>query len=257
MTVLYLPGCDHAGISTQSVVENMLWRREGKSRHDIGRAALVDRIWKWKGDYHTKINTVLKRMGGSFDWTPEAFTMDANLSRAVTETFCRLHDEGLIYRENRLVNWCTQLQTAISNLEVDNMELSGRTLIDVPGYDRKVEFGVLTTLKYPIDGAEDENIAVATTRPETILGDTGIAVHPEDKRYKHLVGKRTKHPLVDRLLPIVADSHVQMDFGTGAVKITPAHDQNDFAIGKRHGLEFINIFTDNGLFNEYSGDFEG
>jgi valyl-tRNA synthetase len=166
MTVLYLPGCDHAGISTQSVIENMLWRREGKSRHDIGREALVNRIWEWKGDYHSKINTVLRRIGGSFDWTREAFTMDANLSRAVTETFCRLHDEGLIYRENRLVNWCTRLQTAISNIEVDKRELSGRTLIDVPGYDRKVEFGVLTTFKYQIHESEDEYIAVPQPDPK-------------------------------------------------------------------------------------------
>ncbi|OCL10164.1 valyl-tRNA synthetase [Glonium stellatum] len=257
MTVLYLPGCDHAGISTQSVVENMLWRREGKTRHDVGRVALINQIWKWKEDYHNRINTVLRRMGGSFDWTREAFTMDANLSRAVTETFCRLHDEGLIYRENRLVNWCTRLQTALSNLEVDNRELAGRTLIDVPGYDRKVEFGVLTTFKYQINGTEGEYIAVATTRPETILGDTGIAVHPDDPRYKHLVGKHAKHPFLDRLLPIVADTYVEMDFGTGAVKITPAHDPNDFAIGKRHKLENINIFTDDGLLNANAGEFEG
>lgn len=174
-TVLYLPGCDHAGISTQSVVENMLWRREGKTRHDLGREKLVETIWAWKGEYHDKINHVLRRMGGSMDWTREAFTMDKNLSAAVTETFCRLQEEGLIYRENRLVNWCCLLQTAMSNLEVDNKELTGRTLIDVPGYDKKVAFGVITTFKYPIDGL-DETISVATTRPETMLGDTGIAV---------------------------------------------------------------------------------
>jgi valyl-tRNA synthetase len=235
----------------------MLWRREQKTRHDIGRPALVEKIWTWKGDYHSRINRVLKRMGGSYDWTREAFTMDQNLTVAVTETFVRLHEEGYIYRENRLVNWCTRLQTALSNLEVDNKELSGRTLIDVPGYDKKVEFGVLTSFKYPIDGMEGETITVATTRPETMLGDTGIAVHPDDKRYQHLVGKKARHPIVDRLLPIVADTHVEMDFGTGAVKITPAHDQNDFDIGKRHNLEFINILSDDGLLNANAGKYEG
>lgn len=146
-TVLFLPGCDHAGISTQSVVENILWRREGKTRHDVGRAALLEKIWAWKGEYHDKIVKVLGRMGGSYDWRREAFTMDENLSRAVTHTFVTLFDEGLIYRAEKLVNWCTQLQTAMSNIEVDNKELAGRTLLDVPGYDRKVEFGVIITFK--------------------------------------------------------------------------------------------------------------
>jgi len=203
-TTLFLPGCDHAGISTQSVVENLLWRREKKTRHDVGREALVERIWAWKGEYHEKIRTVLRRMGGSYDWTREAFTMDANLSAAVTETFCRLHEEGLIYRSNRLVNWSPRLRTALSNLEVDNKELSGRTLLDVPGYDRKVEFGVLTYFSYPIKDSK-EVITVATTRPETMLGDTGIAVNPKDERYAHLVGKKAVHPIVDRELPIFAE----------------------------------------------------
>jgi valyl-tRNA synthetase len=256
-TTLYLPGCDHAGISTQSVVENMLWRREQKTRHDLGRPELVKRIWAWKDDYHNRIRTVLDRMGGSFDWSREAFTMDENLSAAVTETFVRLHEEGLIYRSNRLVNWCTHLRTALSNLEVDNKELEGRTLIDVPGYDRKVEFGVLTFFKYPIEGST-ETIEVATTRPETMLGDTGIAVNPKDPRFQHLIGKKAKHPFVDRLLPIFADEYVDMDFGTGAVKITPAHDANDFALGQRHNLEFINIFNDDGTLNHNAGPmFEG
>ena len=256
-TTLYLPGCDHAGISTQSVVENMLWRREGKTRHDLGRPALVERIWQWKEDYHNRLRTVLDRMGGSFDWSREAFTMDENLSAAVTETFVRLHEEGLIYRSNRLVNWCTQLQTALSNLEVDNKDLDGRTLLDVPGYDKKIEFGVLTYFKYPIE-ASDEFITVATTRPETMLGDTGIAVNPKDQRYQHLIGKKAKHPFVDRLLPIFADDYVDQEFGTGAVKITPAHDPNDFALGQRHELEFINILKDDGTMNRNAGPmFEG
>jgi valyl-tRNA synthetase len=190
-TTLFLPGCDHAGISTQSVVENILWRRENKTRHDLGREKLVERIWAWKGDYHKRIVRVLKRLGGSYDWSREAFTMDANLSKAVTETFCKLHEEGLIYRAERLVNWCVQLQTALSNLEVDNKEITGRTLLDVPGYERKVEFGVIITFKYPIEGS-DETIAVATTRIETMLGDTGIAVSPKDERYKRFIGKNVR-----------------------------------------------------------------
>jgi valyl-tRNA synthetase len=244
-TTLFLPGCDHAGISTQSVVEKMLWRREKKTRHDLGRPAFVQRTMEWKDEYHDSIVSVLKRLGGSFDWSREAFTMDKNLSVAVTETFVRLHEEGLIYRSNRLVNWCTQLNTALSNLEVDNKELTGRTLLDVPGYERKVEFGVLTHFKYPIEGTEDF-IEVATTRPETMLGDTAIAVNPKDERYKHLVGKKAKHPFVERSIPIIADDYVEAEFGTGAVKITPAHDPNDFAMGQRHKLEFVNILTDDG-----------
>ncbi|KAG4219907.1 Valine--tRNA ligase, partial [Phytophthora cactorum] len=196
-------------------------------------------------------------MGGSTDWSREAFTMDKNLSAAVMETFVKLHEEGTIYRANRLVNWCTQLNTALSNLEVDNKELTGRTLLDVPGYDKKVEFGIIVHFKYPIEGT-NETIEVATTRPETLLGDTGIAVHPDDERYKHLVGKKAVHPFIEgRLMPIVADDYVDKDFGTGAVKITPAHDPNDFALGQRHNLEFINILTDDGLMNENAGPYKG
>jgi valyl-tRNA synthetase len=182
--------------------------------------------------------------------------MDDNLSAAVTESFCRLHEEGYIYRSNRLVNWCTQLNTALSNLEVVNLELQGRTLLDVPGYKRKVEFGVITHFKYPIEGSE-ETIEVATTRPETMLGDTGIAVHPSDERYQHLIGKNAKHPFLDRLLPIFGDEYVDPGFGTGAVKITPAHDLNDFELGTRHKLDFINILNDDGTMNHNTGQFEG
>ncbi|KAI9845962.1 MAG: Valine--tRNA ligase, mitochondrial [Thelocarpon superellum] len=256
LTTLWLPGCDHAGIATQSVVENMLRRRRNQSRYDLGREKFTALVWEWKEEYHSKINSVLRRMGGSFDWTREAFTMDENLSTAVTETFVRLHDEGIIYRANRLVNWCTKLNTALSNLEVDNKELTGRTLLDVPGYDRKVEFGVITHFQYEIVGS-DERIEVATTRPETMLGDTGIAVHPTDARYQHLVGKHARHPFVDRLMPIVADDYVDPEFGTGAVKITPAHDPNDFALGTRHGLAFINILNDNGTLNAATGAYDG
>lgn len=182
--------------------------------------------------------------------------MDSNLSAAVTETFVQLHDEGIIYRANRLVNWCTKLNTAISNLEVDNKELEGRTLLDVPGYERKVEFGVIVHFQYEIEGS-DEKIEVATTRPETMLGDSGIAVNPNDERYKRFVGMKARHPFVNRLMPIVADDYVDPEFGTGAVKITPAHDPNDFAIGTRHKLEFINILNDDGTLNANTGKYEG
>ncbi|KAI0843014.1 tRNA synthetases class I-domain-containing protein [Hypoxylon sp. FL0890] len=256
-TTLWLPGCDHAGISTQSVVENMLWRRQGKTRHDLGRKKFVETVWEWKEDYHKRINNAQRKMGGSTDWSREAFTMDKNLSAAVTETFVKLHEEGIIYRANRLVNWCTKLNTALSNLEVSNKELTGRTFLDVPGYDKKVEFGTIVHFKYPIEGT-NETIEVATTRPETMLGDTGIAVHPKDERYKHLVGKNAVHPFIEgRLMPIVADDYVDPEFGTGAVKITPAHDPNDFALGQRHNLQFINILTDDGLMNENAGPYKG
>lgn len=258
-TTLWLPGCDHASISTQSVVENMLWGRQGKTRHDLGRPKFIETVWEWKEEYHSRINNVQKKMGASFDWTREAFTMDKNLSAAVVETFVTLHEEGIIYRANRLVNWCVKLNTTLSNLEVVNKELSGRTLLEVPGYDRKVEFGVMVHFKYRIHGS-DETIEVATTRPETILGDTGIAVHPSDERYKHLVssGAKAVHPFIEgRLLPIVADGMVDKEFGTGAVKITPAHDFNDYAIGQRHGLQSINILTDEGLMNANAGPYQG
>ncbi|KAJ2897059.1 hypothetical protein MKZ38_005009 [Zalerion maritima] len=256
-TVLWLPGCDHAGISTQSVVENMLWRKEQKTRHDLGRTKFVETVWDWKDEYHKRINNALRKLGGSFDWSREAFTMDANLSAAVAETFVQLHEEGIIYRANRLVNWCTKLNTALSNLEVVQKELNGRTLLEVPGYDKKVEFGIIVHFKYKIEGT-GETIEVATTRIETMLGDTGIAVHPQDERYKHLVGKNAVHPFIpDRKMPIIADDYVDKEFGTGAVKITPAHDPNDFSLGQRHNLEFINILTDDGAMNENAGPYRG
>ncbi|KAL5612357.1 hypothetical protein BROUX41_000111 [Berkeleyomyces rouxiae] len=255
-SALWLPGCDHAGIATQSVVERMLQRRENKTRHDLGREKFIERVWEWKEEYHQKINKALTKLGGSFDWEREAFTMSPQLSKAVTEAFVSFHEEGIIYRANRLVNWSTRLSTAVSNLEVNNKELTGRTLLDVPGYDRKVEFGVIVHFKYQIEGS-DETIEVATTRIETMLGDTGIAVHPSDKRYSHLVGKNAIHPFLDRKLPIVADEYVDMEFGTGAVKLTPAHDPNDFNLGQKHKLEFINILTDDGLMNENAGPYQG
>ena len=256
LTTLWVPGCDHASISTQTVVEKML-RRNGKSRLDLGREKFNEEVMKWKEEKQQNINNAIRRMGGSLDWSRERFTMDEGHTVATVEQFVRLHEEGLIYRANRLVNWCTALNTGISNLEIDNKELDGRTLLTVPGYERKVEFGVMTHFYYPIEGS-DEQIEIATTRPETMLGDTGIAICPTEKRWNHLIGKKAKHPFVpNRLLPIFTDEHVKEGIGTGAMKVTPAHDLADYDIGKRHNLEFINIFTDDGMINQNAGDFQG
>ncbi|KAL2192998.1 tRNA synthetases class I-domain-containing protein [Corynascus similis CBS 632.67] len=256
-TTLWLPGCDHAGIATQNVVEKMLWKKKQQTRYDVGRTKFIELAQDWKEEYHKKITNAFRKMGSSLDWTREAFTMDENFSAAVTDVFVRFHEEGIIYRANRLVNWDSTLMTALSNVEVDNKELPGRTLLDVPGYERKVEFGIIVHFKYPIENS-DETIEVATTRPETMLGDTGIAVHPEDPRYAHLVGKFAVHPFIEgRRLPIVADTYVDREFGTGAVKLTPAHDPNDFNLGTTHKLEFINILTDDGRINENGGPYQG
>ncbi|KZT30278.1 hypothetical protein NEOLEDRAFT_1174574 [Neolentinus lepideus HHB14362 ss-1] len=254
-TTLWIPGFDHAGISTQSVVERRLFKSSGKTRHDLGRDKFVETVYEWKTDYQARITNQMRRLGGSFDWSRVAFTMDENLSKAVIENFCRLHEDGILYRANRLVNWCVRLNTTLSNLEVDQKQLTGRTLLNVPGYDakEKFEFGAITSFAYLIENS-DEKIIVATTRPETMLGDTAIAVHPDDSRYKHLHGKFAVHPFLDRRIPIITDSIVvDMAFGTGAVKITPAHDPNDYEVGKRHDLEFINILNDDGTFNANAG----
>ncbi|QPG73509.1 valine--tRNA ligase [Brettanomyces nanus] len=256
-TVLYIPGFDHAGIATQSVVEKNIWAHERKTRHDFGREVFVEKVWQWKEKFHAKIKSQFQAMGASYDWNREAFTLDDPRSKAVTEAFVRLFDEGIIYRDLRLINWSVKLQTAISNLEVDNKTVSGHTMVSVPDYDEKVEFGVLTYFAYPVVGS-DERLIVATTRPETIFGDTGVAVHPDDPRYKHLQGKFVQCPFSDRQIPIVTDSEaVDMEFGTGAVKITPGHDYNDYNTGKRNHLEFINILTDGGLLNENCGKYAG
>ncbi|ODV81984.1 valyl-tRNA synthetase [Suhomyces tanzawaensis NRRL Y-17324] len=252
-TTLFLPGFDHAGIATQSVVEKQVWAQEKKTRHDYGREKFIEKVWEWKEEYHNRIKGQVKKLGASYDWSREAFTLSDEYNPAVIENFVKLHEDGTIYRASRLVNWSVKLNTAISNLEVDNKNISGRTLLDVPNYDKKVEFGVLTSFSYPVEGS-DEKLTVATTRPETIFGDTGVAVHPDDARYKHLHGKYVLHPFLDRKLPIVTDAEaVDMEFGTGAVKITPGHDQNDHATGKRNNLEVINIYTDDGYLNETCG----
>ncbi|ANB14175.1 valine--tRNA ligase [Sugiyamaella lignohabitans] len=256
-TTLFIPGFDHAGISTQSVVEKMLWNKNKITRHDLGREKFVDTVWEWKEEYHERIRKQVERLGASYDWSKEAFTLDDKRSKAVVEAFVRFFDDGTIYRANRLVNWCVALNTTLSNLEVENKDIAGRTQLSVPGYKEPVEFGVITSFAYPLEGS-DEKIVVATTRPETMFGDTGIAVHPEDPRYKHLHGKFALHPFLDRKIPIITDSEaVDMEFGTGAVKITPSHDPNDYQTGKRHNLEFINIMNDDGTLNENAGDFNG
>uniref|UniRef100_A0A8C5QQ96 Valine--tRNA ligase n=1 Tax=Leptobrachium leishanense TaxID=445787 RepID=A0A8C5QQ96_9ANUR len=242
---LWNPGCDHAGIATQVVVEKKLWRERQKTRHDLGRSQFIDEIWKWKGEKGDRIYHQLRRLGSSLDWDRACFTMDPKLSLAVQEAFIRLHDAGTIYRSKRLVNWSCTLNSAISDIEVDKKELTGRTLLPVPGYKEGVEFGVLVSFAYKVQGT-DEEVVVATTRVETMLGDTAVAVHPQDHRYQHLKGKSVLHPFTSRLLPILFDEFVDMSFGTGAVKITPAHDQTDYEVGMRHSLDFLNIMDDNG-----------
>ncbi|MER8098448.1 valine--tRNA ligase [Streptomyces goshikiensis] len=224
---LWLPGMDHAGIATQNKVEQQL-AEEGKSRHDLGREEFVDRVWQWKEEYGGKILGQMRRLGDGVDWSRERFTMDEGLSKAVQTIFKKLYDDELIYRAERIINWCPRCLTAISDIEVEYQE----------------DAGELVSIKY---GEGEDTLVVATTRAETMLGDTAIAVHPDDERYKHLVGKLIKLPLTDRSIPVVADTHVDPEFGTGCVKVTPAHDPNDFAIGQRHGLPNMTIMDEHGV----------
>ena len=233
---LWLPGMDHAGIATQNVVERELAIGD-ISRHDLGREAFVDKVWQWKGESGGRILGQMRRLGDSVDWTRERFTMDEGLSRAVVTIFKRLYDDGLIYRAERIINWCPRCHTAISDIEVEHSD----------------DEGELVSLRYG-DGADE--IVVATTRVETMLGDTGVAVHPDDERYRHLVGRQIELPLTGRLIPVVADEHVDPEFGTGAVKVTPAHDPNDFAIGQRHGLQNLSIMDEAAAITA-PGPFEG
>ncbi|KAF5294124.1 hypothetical protein FQA39_LY13495 [Lamprigera yunnana] len=251
---LWNPGCDHAGIATQVVVERKIWREQRRTRHDIGREEFIKKVWEWKNEKGDRIYHQLRKLGSSFDWDRAAFTMDPKLCKAVTEAFVRLHDEGIIYRFNRLVNWSCTLKSAISDIEVDKVEIPGRTLLKIPGYNDKVEFGVLVSFAYPVVNS-DEKIVVATTRIETMLGDTAVAVHPEDERYKHLHGKFVMHPFCNRKIPIITDQFVDRNFGTGAVKITPAHDPNDYEVGLRHNLPFITILDDAGNIHGECGRF--
>ncbi|CAL5323136.1 unnamed protein product [Camellia sinensis] len=250
---LWVPGMDHAGIATQVVVEKKIMRERKLTRHDVGRERFVSEVWSWKEEYGGTILKQLRCLGASLDWSRECFTMDEKRSKAVTEAFVRLYKEGLIYRDLRLVNWDCNLRTAISDIEVDYLDIKERTQLKVPGYQKLVEFGVLTSFAYPLEGGLGE-IIVATTRVETMLGDTAVAIHPEDPRYSNIHGKFAIHPFNGRKLPIVCDAIlVDQNFGTGAVKITPAHDPNDFEVGKRHNLDFINIFTDDGKINSNGG----
>jgi valyl-tRNA synthetase len=233
---LWLPGMDHAGIATQNVVEREL-AREGLSRHDLGREAFIERAWEWKAEYGGRILNQMRRLGDSVDWSRERFTMDEGLSRAVLTIFKRLYDDGLIYRDNRIINWCPRCLTALSDIEVDHDD----------------DDGELISIRY---GSGESSIVVATTRAETMLGDTAVAVHPDDERYAHLVGTTVELPLTGRRIPVVADAHVDPAFGTGAVKVTPAHDPNDFEIGRRHHLEALTIMDERGVITA-PGPFEG
>src|SRR5512134_786610 len=231
--VLWQPGTDHAGIATQMVVERQLMERQEPNRRDMGREKFIERVWQWKEESGNTIVGQLKRLGCSCDWTRLRFTMDEGLSRAVRKVFVDLYRAGLIYKDKRLVNWDPELLTAISDLEVEQIETKGH----------------LWHLRYPIEGTS-EFIVVATTRPETMLGDTAVAVHPEDERYKHLIGREVRLPLVERMIPVIADDYVDPAFGSGCVKITPAHDFNDYEIGKRHGLPMINVLTADAALND-------
>ncbi|WP_046774904.1 valine--tRNA ligase [Streptomyces yangpuensis] len=224
---LWLPGMDHAGIATQNKVEQQL-AEEGKSRHDLGREEFVERVWQWKEEYGGKILGQMRRLGDGVDWSRERFTMDEGLSKAVQTIFKKLFDDGLIYRAERIINWCPRCLTAISDIEVEYQE----------------DAGELVSIQY---GEGEDTLVVATTRAETMLGDTAVAVHPDDERYKHLVGRQIKLPLTDRTIPVVADTHVDPEFGTGCVKVTPAHDPNDFAIGQRHNLPNMTIMDEHGV----------
>ena len=237
---LWLPGTDHAGIATQIKVEEELRTKEGLTRYDLGREKFLERVWAWKEKYGNRIVEQQKKMGASCDWDRSRFTMDEGCSRAVRETFCELYDKGLIYKGSRIINWCPNCLTALSDAEVE--------YVDKPGH--------LWYVRYPLsDGSGD--IIIATTRPETMLGDTGVAVNPEDEKFKHLIGKTCILPLVGREIPIVGDEYCEIGFGTGAVKMPPAHDPNDFEVGLRHHLEVIRCIADDGKINENGGKYEG
>ena len=238
---LWVPGTDHAGIATQIKVEEELRKNEGLTRYDLGRDKFLERVWEWKKKYGNRIVEQQKKLGASCDWSRARFTMDEGLSKAVRHVFVSLYKKGLIYKGSRIINWCPHCVTALSDAEVEYK--------DKPGH--------LWHLKYPIKGEEGRYVIVATTRPETMMGDTGVAVNPNDERYKDLVGKTCILPLMDREIPIVADEYVDMEFGTGCVKMTPAHDPNDFEVGLRHHLETIRVLDDNGKVNANGGKYEG
>ena len=236
---LWVPGTDHAGIATQNVVEKQL-AAEDLSRHDVGREKFIERVWEWKAESGGQIINQLKRLGCSCDWDRERFTMDEGLSRAVRTVFTRLYDEGLIYKGDYIINWCPRCHTALADLEVEHEPTDGK----------------LYKIRYPFTNG-DGYLIVATTRPETMLGDTGVAVHPDDERYNNLSENSITLPLVDRTIPIVFDEHVEKEFGTGALKVTPAHDLNDFEIAKRHNLPSVKVIDLDGRMNVEAGKYAG
>ncbi|WHH60451.1 valine--tRNA ligase [Petroclostridium sp. X23] len=239
-SALWLPGTDHAGIATQIKVEEMLRKEEGLTRYDLGREKFLERVWDWKHTYGNRIINQLKKLGSSCDWSRERFTMDEGCSKAVREVFVNLYEKGLIYQGNRIINWCPNCITALSDAEVEYEEKAGH----------------FWYIKYYVKDS-DEFITIATTRPETMLGDTAVAVHPDDERYQHLIGKTLILPLVNREIPVIADEYVEKEFGTGAVKITPAHDPNDFEVGMRHNLPQIKVMNDDATINQHGGKYEG
>lgn len=237
---LWLPGTDHASIATEVKILDQVLKEEGRTKDELTREEFLEKAWAWKDKYGGEIVEQMKRLGNSCDWDRERFTMDEVCSKAVIEVFVRLYEEGLIYKGNRLINWCPTCGTSLSDAEVDHEDVSGAF------YD----------IAYPVAGS-DEQLIISTTRPETMLADTAVAVHPEDPRYQHLIGQRVRLPLMDRLIPVVADDYVDRELGTGALKVTPAHDPNDYEIGQRHGLEVINIFTEDAKVNEAGGSYAG
>ena len=239
-STLWVPGTDHAGIATQIKVEERLRVDEGLSRYDLGREKFLERVWAWKDSYEARITGQLKKLGASCDWSRQRFTMDEGCSRAVREVFVNLYDKGLIYRGHRIINWCPRCLTALSDAEVEYK--------DQPGF--------FWHIKYPVKG-EDAYVEIATTRPETMFGDTAVAVNPDDENTKHLIGKTLILPIVGREIPVIADDYVEIGFGTGCVKITPAHDPNDFLVGQRHNLEQIKVMNDDATMNAYAGKYEG
>ena len=239
-SALWMPGTDHAGIATQIKVEENLRKEEGLTRYDLGREKFLERVWAWKNQYGDRIIQQLKKLGSSCDWRRERFTMDEGCSKAVKEVFVNLYNKGLIYKGSRIINWCPHCATALSDAEVEY----------------ETQPGKLWYIKYDIKDS-DECMIVATTRPETFMGDSGIAVNPEDERYKHLVGKMAILPIIGREIPIFADDYVDKEFGTGCVKTTPCHDPNDFEMGQRHNLEQILVFNEDATVNENGGKYQG
>uniref|UniRef100_A0A663EWG3 valine--tRNA ligase n=1 Tax=Aquila chrysaetos chrysaetos TaxID=223781 RepID=A0A663EWG3_AQUCH len=245
-SVLWVPGTDHAGIATQAVVERWLWQQRGLRRQDLTRSEFLEEVWAWKQRHGDEILRQLRALGASLDWSRCAFTMDPGFSRAVAEAFVRLHEAGLIHRDRRLVTWSCALRSALADVEVEPRALTGPTALRVPGCPRPVTFGVLVTFAYPVEGGDGLELPVATTRPETMLGDVAVAVHPDDPRYMHLHGRHLRHPFTGQLLPVVTDPTVEPARGTGAVKVTPGHSSPDLALARAHGLPLLSVIGDDG-----------